>query len=545
MDTFLIIVILAVVVVLAGLGGGGYFMWMRIRYKTVKANQAMLITGNNIGKAGDPGVVTENGRLVKVIRGGGHLLRRFQNHQIIDLTSFQLELNIPRVSADGGIPIKATATAQVTVSDDLNGIVTYAEQFSSKVGKNGDTSQIEMELKEILEGNLRTVLSAMSVEDILVDRQKFNDDVVSAASDQLKSMGFKLTSLVLKDVDDADKNNPYIENLGRSNIAKVRKNAEIAEADNDREARIHVAEQNKKAEEEELKRKAELDEVRRETELQQEENRRQVELAKVQASKAKELEEVALSKKIQEEQLNLAAKRKEEELRIAQMEKDRQVDIEKRNAEVRQAKADADFYETTKKAEADAKKAEIDGQAKAKIEEAQGLAMAKVTREKGLAEAEVIRQKGSAEAESKRLLAEAIAQHGEVVIVEKLIEMLPLYAREIAAPLSQIESVKIMDMGGGNGTGDGQSGVSQYAKSITQTMTQLQEPLKELTGIDVTQLLSNMSKRGVLEGVSSLAITSEDGKSTVVEKSPEIKAPTVVPSTLDVTDTTTDSETAE
>lgn len=94
-----------------------------------------------------------------------------------------------------------------------------------------------------------------------------------------------------------------------------------------------------------------------------------------------------------------------------------------------------------------------------------------------------------AEAEAKRLLAEAISKHGEVVIAEKLIKMLPQYAKKIAAPLSNIDSVKIIDTGSGRGA-------ASYSQSITNTMTQIQEPLKELTGLDVSQLLTDLVNRG-------------------------------------------------
>lgn len=490
MKLTLFIVIVLGVLVLAALGGFGYFVYRKARFKTVKADQALIITGDKVGKEGDPGVFTENGRSVKVVRGGGHLVKMFQNYQIVDLTSFQLDLKIPLVHAEGGVPVKATATAQVAISDDITGIVTYAEQFSGKIKKGGDASIVEKELKEILEGNIRAVLTGMSVETIIKDRVEFNGQVVKEAQKQLSEMGFKLTSLVLKDIDDADEENPYIKNLSRALTAKVRKDAEIAEAENQRESRIHVAEQNKLAEEEELKRKAELDKVRKETSLQEQENHKQVELAKVQAEKAKDLEAVRLSKQVQEEQLALDASKKEEELRITQLEKERQVEIELKEAEVRKAKADADFYETTRRAEAEAQKATIDGKAQAEIEEARGKAEAESKKAKGLAEAQIILERGKAEAESKRLLAEAIAKHGEVVIIEKLIEMLPQYAKEIAAPLANIDSVKIMDMGDGNG-------VASYANSITRTMTQLQGPLKEMTGIDVAQMLQDITKRGI------------------------------------------------
>lgn len=172
------------------------------------------------------------------------------------------------------------------------------------------------------------------------------------------------------------------------------------------------------------------------------------------------------------------------------MEKEHQVKLEEEQAKVRKAKADADYYETTKKAEADTK----------------------IEREKGLAEAEVIRQKGAAEAEAKKLLAQAIAEHGEVIIIEKLIEMLPQYAEKIAQPLANIDSVKIVDTGNGNG-------VNAYSKSVTDTLVQVQEPLKELTGIDIATLLKDLVNRGNTH--TTVVVPETKGKSEKVENKVE------------------------
>lgn len=90
------------------------------------------------------------------------------------------------------------------------------------------------------------------------------------------------------------------------------------------------------------------------------------------------------------------------------------------------------------------------------------------------------------------MLAEAISEHGDIIITEKLIEMLPLYAEKIAAPLMNIDSVKIIDTGGNGGNG----GIAAYGKSITDTMVGLHEPLKELTGIDITKVLKDLTNRG-------------------------------------------------
>ena len=488
MTTIGILIFLIPIVVLAAIASIGYFFWYKIRYKTARSNQALIIAGP---KLGDPeketNIFNDNeGRSIKIIRGGGHLLKMHQTATPVDLTSFQLKLRTPRVFTNGGVPIIADAVAMVTVADTLKGIAIYAEQFLGKKQK-----EIETEIAEVLNANLRAILSKMTVEEINADREKFNEDVRIVAQAQLDSMGFKITSLGLTDLSDADQENGYLENLGRPQIAKVRKEAELAESDSERETRIHRANNDKEAKEQEYQRQIEIAEAQKAKDLNDAAIREETERARAKSEQSYELEKAKLDKQVQEEQLKLHAQKKEEDLRIRHLERERAVKLEEQEAKVRKAKADADFYETTRKAEAEAEKARIDGETQAKIE-----------REKGLAEADVIRQKGQAEAEAKRLLAEAIAQHGEVIIVEKLIEMLPQYAKEIAAPLSNIESVKIID------TGDGK-GVASYSKSITNTMAQIQEPLKELTGLDVTNLLTDLVNRGNTHTVMTSEIAAE------------------------------------
>lgn len=497
MKTIGILIFLIPIVILGIIVSIGYFFWYKIRYKTARSNQALIIAGP---KLGDPeketNIFNDNeGRSIKIIRGGGHLLKMHQTATPVDLTSFQLKLRTPRVFTNGGVPIIADAVAMVTVADTLKGIAIYAEQFLGKKQK-----EIETEIAEVLNANLRAILSKMTVEEINADREKFNEDVRIVAQAQLDSMGFKITSLGLTDLSDADKDNGYLENLGRPQIAKVRKEAELAESDSERETRIHRANNDKEAKEQEYQRQIEIAEAQKAKDLNDARIREETERARAKSEQAYELEKAKLDKQVQEEQLKLFAQKKEEDLRIRHLERERAVKLEEQEAKVRRAKADADFYETTRKAEAEAEKARIDGETQAKIE-----------RERGLAEADVIRQKGQAEAEAKRLLAEAIAKHGEVIIIEKLIEMLPQYAKEIAAPLSNIESVKIID------TGDGK-GVSSYSKSITNTMAQIQEPIKELTGLDVTTLLSELVKRGNTHTVIRSEIAAEKSNNETIQQ---------------------------
>ncbi|MGM0829490.1 MAG: flotillin family protein [Bacillota bacterium] len=484
------------VLVIAAIAGIAYYFWMRFRYRTARSNQALIITGP---KLGDPEKETniftdQEGRSMKIIRGGGYRLRRFQTSTPVNLTSFQLKLSTPRVYTNGGVPIVADAVAMVKVADTLNGIANYAEQFLGK-----DQKEIEDEIIEVLGSNLRAILSKMTVEDINSNREKFNADVSEIAQKQLDLMGFKITSLGLTDIRDADEENGYLKNLGRPRIAEVRKQAEIAEANTERETRIHRAQTDQEAKEEEYKRQITIAQSKKEKDIKDAAFKEETERARAKSEQSYELEKAKLTKEV-----------KEEELTLQFLERERAVKLEAEESKVRKTKADAEYYETTRKAEAEARKAEIDGEAKAKIK-----------REEGSAEADVIRERGKAEAESRKLLAEAMEKHGDVIITEKLIEMLPVFAEKIAQPLNNIDSVKIIDSGNGQG-------VPSFGKSITRTMLDMQEPLREMTGIDVGELLKSYANRSherpyqpaISESADKeVAVTSEKEEADIKEES--------------------------
>ena len=116
------------------------------------------------------------------------------------------------------------------------------------------------------------------------------------------------------------------------------------------------------------------------------------------------------------------------------------------------------------------------------------IAIAKAEAEKaqGTTEAEIIRLRGLAEAEAKEKIAEAFEQYGQAAILDMIIRMMPEYAKQIALPLSNIDKITVVDIGGG--TGGGANKVTSYA---TDLMATLQESLKESSGIDVKQLIES------------------------------------------------------
>ncbi|GEL77799.1 flotillin family protein [Tenuibacillus multivorans] len=487
--------ILIPVLIVAAIIGLIWWIWMKFRYKTAKSNEALIIAGPRLGNPEkETNIFTDDeGRSMKIIRGGGHLLKMHQTATPVDLNAFQLKLTTPKVYTKQGVPIVADAVAMVKVADTLKGIALYAEQFLGKKSK-----EQEAEISEVLNANLRAILSKMSVEQINEDREEFNRQVTEVAQKQLDEMGFKITSLGLQDLRDADEENGYLDNLGRPRIAEARKRAELAESDADKETRIHRANNDKEAKEEEFERQSEIAESKKTKDLNDAAIKEETERARAKSEQSYQLEKARLDKQVQEEKLKLVAQEKEEDLRLKHLERERLVKLEEEEAKVRKAKADADYYETTKIAEAEARKSQIDGETDARIK-----------REQGLAEAEVIREKGEAEAEARRQLAEAIAEHGDVVIAEKLIEMLPDYAREISHPLSNIDSVKVIDSGSGNG-------INSYGQQVTNTMAQVQEPLKDLTGIDISKLLSDLANRG-----NTHTVIKEEASRSSMESEPD------------------------
>lgn len=490
METAGIITFIIVLLVIAALAGVGYFFWMKLRYRTAKSNEALIITGPKLGDPEkDRNIFTDDeGRSMKIIRGGGYRLKRFQTSTPVNLTSFQLKLATPRVYTNAGVPIVADAVAMVKVADTLNGIANYAEQFLGK-----EQAEIETEIIEVLGSNLRAILSKMTVEDINSDREKFNMDVQEVAQKQLDLMGFKITSLGLTDLRDADEQNGYLENLGRPRIAEVRKQAEIAEANTERETRIHRARTDQEAKEEEYIRQIAIAESKKHKDIQDAAFKEETERARAKSEQSYELERAKLAKEVQDEQLNLKF-----------MERERAVQLEAEESKVRKTKADATYYETTRSAEAEARKAAIAGEAKAKIR-----------REEGAAEAEVIRERGKAEAESRKLLAEAMEEHGDVIITEKLIDMLPVFAEKVAQPLNNIDSVKIIDSGNGQG-------IPSFGKSVTKTMVDMQEPLREMTGIDIGELLKSYAggnkKKTFYSTPGALPVGSEEAAALEIKE---------------------------
>ncbi|WP_180994426.1 flotillin family protein [Bacillus sp. Marseille-P3661] len=505
------LILVGILLLILIVGGAIGFIVFKKRYKTASSNQALIITGPKLGNPDqDPRIFEdENGRSLKIIRGGGVRLKLFQTCTPIDLNSFQIKLTTPKVYTSQGVPVVADAVTSVKIADSLIGIANYAEQFLGK-----KQNEIEDEVSKVLGTNLRAILSKLTVEEINNDRESFNQQVQDIAQKELDNMGFKITSFGLDDLRDADEENGYLDNLGRPRIAEIRKKAEMAESDAEKETRMYKAKNDQEAQDEENKRLTAIAQSKKERDIKEAQIKEETERARAKSEQSYELEKARLAQQV-----------KEEEMKIQFIERQRQVELELEEQKRRKTQADANAYDIKAKAEAEADKARIDGETKALIE-----------KQKGLAEAAVIRERGLAEAEAKQLMAEAMEKYGQAAILEMFIDMLPKYAREVALPLSKIEGMKVIDMGGSES-----GGATKITNNVTKTMVGIQESLKETTGMDVKAMLESFVSRGNVNNFGNSKDTYEPGNSnedtsTDHKESNQENVETVKGSTIDTTE---------
>ncbi|MCH1627065.1 flotillin family protein [Ferdinandcohnia quinoae] len=470
------------------------------KYRTAGPDEALIVTGSYLG--GKSVHVDESGNRIKIVRGGGtFVLPVFQQAEPLSLLSSKLDVSTPEVYTEQGVPVMADGTAIIKIGSSINQIATAAEQF---LGKRKEDR--ENEAREVLEGHLRSILGSMTVEEIYKNRDKFSQEVQRVASQDLAKMGLIIVSFTIKDVRDK---NGYLDSLGKPRIAQVKRDADIATAEADKETRIKRAEADKDAQTAELERATEVAEAEKINQLKMAEYRREQDIAKARADQAYHLEEARAKQEVTEQQMQIQIIERQKQIELEEKEilrREKQYDSEVKK------KADADRYAVVQAAEADkakqlaeadANKYRIEAMAKAEAEKVRldGMAKADSQRAQGESEADVIRLKGLAEAEAKEKIAEAFEQYGKAAILDMVIKMLPEYAKEVAAPLSNIDKITVVDTGS-SGENGGANKVTSYA---TNLMSTLQESLKATSGIDVKELMENLSGKGnVRSSIDSL-----------------------------------------
>lgn len=464
----------------------------------------------------------------RVITGGGGLvIPLLERIDTISLESMKLDVRTNGAMTSQGVPINTDGVAVIKVRNDKSSILAAIEQFNA--AKESETVQIISDVsREVLEGKLREIISKLTVEEIYNDRESFGAKVHEVAGTDLAEMGLEIKTLTIKDISD---NNGYLKALGEARIAEVKKNAQIAVAESNKETQIKtseaqrigetasieaqtaIAEANKNKaikqlafEKEQFAAKADADAAyniqKNITQKKMTDTEMDAEVLKQQRLKDVETEKIQISIAAEQKNIELAlkkAERKEKELletmvKPAEAEKATQqlnADADKYK-EIAEAQARAEARKLQAAAEAEARKLQAEAeaeairlQAKAEAEQTQmqGLAEAEIIKQKGLAEAEAIKMQGLAEAEAMEKKAEAYAKYNDAGKMEMLVNILPEVAKHVAEPMSRIEKIIVMD-----GSNDG-GGATNVAKTVASTMTTVMESVKEMTGFDLSETM--------------------------------------------------------
>src|SRR5437667_978545 len=396
----------------------------------------------------------------KVITGGSHfvipLYQRADNFSL-ELMSFDVAPSQDLYTTQG-VAVNVEAVTQIKVRSDEESVKTAAEQFLSK-----RQEERENLIRLVMEGHLRGIVGQLTVEELVKDPENVGAKMLKTVTPDMEKMGLEVISFTIKDVRD---NNDYISNMGRPQIAQIRKQADIAAALGQRNTQIQQA--NAAREAAVAKSAADQQRVKAEAESLgfQAESQRNLSLKKA-AFDAEVKKQQASADKAYDIQANMMQQQVViEAVRVTEVEKNAQIkvqqaEIQRRELELqatvqKAAEAERRRVETVAEAErqrvileaqglADAVKTRGIGDAEAT--RARGLAEAEIISARGLAEAKVIRAKGEAEADAMKVKASAFHEYNQAAVLDKLLTGLPEIVRAIAEPLSKVDKVTIVSTG--------------------------------------------------------------------------------------------------
>ena len=450
------------------------YLVVRVRYKKAGPDEALIVFGRRklLGKK----VRTAKGEIegFRIIRGGGTFVwPAWEQYEVLSLRMMTLEIDLPHVYTAQGIPINVKAVAQVKVQGDVDHIRRAAEGF---LGMPVD--DILATIKETVAGHLRGIVGTLTVEELYRDQRRFQEKVRDEAHTDLDGMGFEFRSFVFQAIQDDE---GYLNALGQPKIQEALKGARIATANADRDAAIEEEQARQQKEQKRIGVDTEIADADKALSLKKASIRKEVDVADAQAVKAGEME------------------LKVQDIRIADQEVERQkLEL---NAQIRE-QADAKKYEAERLA--DAKKYTVEQEAAAermrreqaaKALQAEGIAKAEAEsvqrRQIGLAEAEAIQAKGEAEAEARRKLAEALKLYNEAGLSIEALKVLPEIAAAVSEPLARAGETTIISNGGKPGDG---TGAARLTDDVIQVLTQLGPVMRQLSGVDLDNLLQNISR---------------------------------------------------
>jgi flotillin len=379
-----------------------------------------------------------------------------------------------------GVAVTVEAVAQIKVKSDPVSIKTASEQFLTKT-----PDEREGLIRLVMEGHLRGIIGQLTVEQIVKEPEMVADRMRSTCADDMSKMGLEVISFTIKEVRDK---NEYITNMGRPDVARIKRDADVAAAEAERDTAIKRAEATRasaiaKAQADQERVLAETLSLAKQSEAQRDleiKRASYAELVKKQQAQADKAYEIQTN--IQQQQVVA------EQVKVQQIEKEQQIKVQE--AEI--TRHEKELIATILK-EAEVQRQKVLNLAEAEKQrltaEAEGKANA--IRVQGEAEADIIFKKGEAEAKAMNIKAEAYQEYNQAAVVDKLISNLPDVVRAMAQPLANVDKITIVSTG--NGTS---AGASKITGDMAQIAAQVPALFESLSGMSITDLLGKVRQIG-------------------------------------------------
>ena len=400
----------------------------------------------------------------------------FERVDKISLRVMQVDVKTSEaVPTNEFINVSVDGVANVKVSSDPTLLLRASEAL---LGMN--RAELISLVTQVLEGNMREIVGSVGLKEMVQDRQGVAKKITENVVPDMQKLGIEVVNFNIQSFRD---NAGTIENMGIDNVEQIRKNAQIAKANAQRDIAIATAEAQQEANAVKVEADKKIAEQNAALSVQQAEMQVMADSKKAEADAAYSIQQENQRKTIEISRANADIARREKEAELA--EKEIALRERKLDAEIRK-QADAMKYKAEKEAEAElikrqreaeAKKYEAIQAAEARKAEAEALRFAMEQ------EAEGIRAKGIAEAEAIEKKAEAQKKMGEASILEMYLAALPEVVKGAAAPLAQTD--KIVMYGDGNAT--------RLLKDVIGSANQVVDGLKESTGIDLQAIVAGFA----------------------------------------------------
>lgn len=367
------------------------FIGLLSRYRKCASDEILVV----FGKAGKKKVVNEKtGKTEevilpsKIIHGGGtFVMPVIQDWAKMSLKPIQIQVMVEGVSSQM-IKVRIPVTLTTGIGTDQVLMQNAASRFLT-----AKTSEISDQIKDILIGEVRSLMATMTIEEINADRIKFIGKAKENIETELNKVGFSIININNADISD-DAN--YIKNLGQKAATKALAQAQADIAEEKKKGDIQIAETNKQ----------------REIAVADAEKERETTVAQT-----KQEQEVKVAEINQEKAIRLAEAEKNKQAGIAEQKAEQEASIARANTQAESAKAEAESQRIANVAksasEAASKKAAADAEAEANVAKAKAEADSKKAEAEALKQTRIAQAKQKQEADTQKAINEQEAATAE------------------------------------------------------------------------------------------------------------------------------------